>query len=277
MMLIEEGKIGLDDSNAKYFPNAPKSWQTIKEKNLHSHTSGLAEYESDERSGPSGRFYRRMDFTKDQLGEKIEALPIEFKPGDRWDYRNTNYVLLGAIIRKVTGIFYADFLQQRIFKPLGMNATRLISEADIILNRSSSYELVDDKIQNQAWVSPAFNSTADGALYFNVLDLCKWDQALYGTALLKQSSLDQLWTVFPLNDGQPNPDNYGFGWRIDAVNGHKLIEHGGSWQGFRSQISRYIDDSITVVVLSNLGPSRPHPFAQIVAGLVNPAFEPPHL
>jgi len=277
MMLVEEGKVGLDDSITKYFPNAPKSWQTIKVRNLLSHTSGLAEYESDERTGPNGPFYLRLDFTEDQLVEKIEALPIEFKPGDSWDYRNTNYVLLGAIIHKVTGSFYADYLQQRIFKPLGMNATRLISEADIIPNRSSGYELVNDKIQNQSWVSPAFNSTADGALYFNVLDLAKWDQSLYGTTLLKQSSLDQLWTVFPLTDGKPNPDKYGFGWRIDAVNGHKLIEHGGSWQGFRSQISRYVDDSITVVVLSNLGPSRPHQFAQVVAGLVNPALEPPKL
>ena len=96
--------------------------------------------------------------------------------------------------------------------PLGMSSTRLISEADIIPNRSSGYEIKGDKIQNQSWVSPTFNSTADGALYFNVLDLAKWDAALYGTKLLKQSSLDQIWTVFLLNDGKPNNGNYGFGW-----------------------------------------------------------------
>ena len=106
-------------------------------KNLLSHTSGLSEYESDERTGPQGPFYLRLDYTEDEMVKKIEALPIEFKPGDKWDYRNTNYVLLGVIIHKVTGTFYADYLQQRIFRPLGMSSTRLISEADIIPNRSS--------------------------------------------------------------------------------------------------------------------------------------------
>jgi CubicO group peptidase (beta-lactamase class C family) len=277
MMLVEEGKVGLEDSIVKYFPNAPQSWQVIRVKNLLSHTSGLSEYETEERTGPQGPFYLRLDFTEDELVDKIEALPIEFKPGDKWDYRNTNYVLLGVIIHKVTGSFYADYLQERIFRPLGMNSTRLISEADIIPNRSSGYEHKGDILQNQSWVAPAFNSTADGALYFNVLDLAKWDAALYGTKLLKQSSLDQSWTVFSLNDGRPNEDNYGFAWMISAVNGHKLVEHSGAWQGFRSHILRYPDDGISVAVLTNADSGRPGQFAHVIAGMVNPALEPPKL
>jgi CubicO group peptidase (beta-lactamase class C family) len=277
MMLVEEGKIGLDDSIVKYFPNAPRSWQAIRVKNLLSHTSGLSEYETDERAGPTGPFYIRLDFTEDELVNKVEALPIEFKPGDKWDYRNTNYMLLGVIVHKVTGSFYADYLQQRIFTPLGMSSTRLISEADIIPNRSSGYETKGDKIQNQSWVSPTFNSTADGALYFNVLDLAKWDGALYGTKLLKQSSLDQTWTVFLLNGGKPNSANYGFGWEITSVNGHKLIDHGGAWQGFRCHVLRYPDDSISVAVLANSDSASPEQFAHVIAGIVNPALELPKL
>jgi CubicO group peptidase (beta-lactamase class C family) len=273
MMLVEEGKVGLDDSIVKYFPNAPQSWQAIRVKNLLSHTSGLSEYESNERVGPEGPFYIRLDFTEDELVNKIKALPIEFKPGDKWDYRNTNYVLLGVIIHKVTGSFYSDYLQQRIFKPLGMSSTRLISEADIIPNRSSGYEHKGDRIQNQSWVSPTFNSTADGALYFNVLDLAKWDAALYGTQILKQSSLDRSWTVFSLNDGKPNSANYGFAWEITNVNGHKQIDHGGAWQGFRCHILRYPDDSISVAVLGNSDSTDPGQFAHVIAGIVNPALE----
>jgi hypothetical protein len=182
-----------------------------------------------------------------------------------------------VIIHKLTGSFYADYLQARIFKPLGMSSTRLISEADIIPNRSSGYELRDDKLQNQFWVSPTFDPTADGTLYFNEMDLAKWDEALYETKLLKQSSLDQIWTVFPLNDGKPNPGDYGFGWRISSVNGHKVIGHRGGWQGFACQFSRYVDDSITVAVLTNLNSARPNQFAQVIAGLVNPALAPPKL
>jgi CubicO group peptidase (beta-lactamase class C family) len=277
MMLVEEGKVGLDDSIVKYFPNAPASWQPIRIKNLLSHTSGLAEYESDEHTGPKGPFYLRLDFAEDELLQKTEALPIEFAPGEKWAYRNTNYLLLGILIHKVTGKFYADYLAERIFRPLGMTSTRLISEADIIPNRSSGYEWHGDKLQNQSWVSPTFNSTADGALYFNVLDLAKWDEALYGTRLLKQSSLDRMWTVFPLNDGKPNPGHYGFGWVITTLNGHKLLEHDGAWQGFTCNISRYVDDTLTVVVLTNLDSehSRPARIAHQVAGLVNPVLMPP--
>ena len=277
MMLVEEGKVSLDDSITEYFPDAPKSWKPILIKNMLSHTSGLGEYETPERTGPNGPFYLRMDYTEDELLKKAEALPIDFPVGSNWSYRNTNYMLLGILIHKVTGMFYADYLAERIFKPLGMTSTHLISDANITPNRASGYEIHGDKLQNQEWVSPTFNSTADGALYFNVIDLARWDGALYGTSLLKQSSLDRIWTVYPLNNGQPNPAHYGFGWEINTMNGHKVIEHGGAWQGFTCDISRYVDDSLTVVVLTNLdaGHARPDRIAHQVAGLVNPALMPP--
>jgi CubicO group peptidase (beta-lactamase class C family) len=96
----------------------------------------------------------RLDFTEDELVNKIEALPIEFKPGEKWDYRNTNYALLGVMIHRVTGKHYADFLQERIFRPWDMRATRLISETDIIPNRSSGYGMSGGKLQNQEWSHP---------------------------------------------------------------------------------------------------------------------------
>jgi CubicO group peptidase (beta-lactamase class C family) len=274
MTLVEEGKVGLDDSIVKYFPNAPPSWKPILVKNLLSHTSGLAEYEASERAGPKGPFYLRLDFTEEDLVEKVEALPIDFAPGEQWSYRNTNYLLLGFLIHKITGEPYADYLKETIFKPWYMTSTRLINEKDIIPNRASGYQLVARQLKNQDWVSPTFNSTGDGALYFNVLDLAKWDEALYGTSLLKQSSLDRIWTVFPLNNGQPNHADYGFGWGISMANGHKVIQHGGAWQGFTCFIQRYVDDNLTVVVLTNLAGADPGRFAAKIAGLVNPALVP---
>jgi CubicO group peptidase (beta-lactamase class C family) len=276
MMLVEEGKISLDDSITKYFPEAPATWKPILIKNLLSHTSGLSEYESDDRTGPKGPFYLRLDFTEDELATKIEAMPIEWAPGEKWDYRNTNYVLLGIIIHKITGKPYAEFLNERIFKPLGMTSTRLISESDIIPNRAAGYEIRGGQLKNQEWVSPTFDSTADGALYFNVLDVAKWDAALYTTQLLKQASLDRIWTVYALNDGKPNPAGYGFAWFIGDQNHHKRIEHGGAWQGFTCDISRYPDDSLTVVVLTNLdaGHANPGIIAHVIAGMVVPPLLP---
>jgi CubicO group peptidase (beta-lactamase class C family) len=278
MMLVEQGRVSLDDSITKYFPGAPASWRPIRVKNLLSHTSGLAEYETPERTGPNGPFYLRLDFTEDQLLHKIEALPVENPPGAKWAYRNTNYVLLGFLIHKVTGKFYADYLAEHIFKPLGMTSTRLISDSDIIMNRASGYQW-DGKLQNQDWVSPTFNSTADGTLYFNVPDLARWDNALYSTQLLTQASLNRMWTVFPLDDGRPNPAHYGFGWFIAQQNGHRRISHGGAWQGFTCDISRYPDDSLAVVVLTNLDAvhARPGYMAQVIAGLADPPLLPPRL
>lgn len=277
MMLVEEGRISLDDSITKYFPGAPASWKPIRVKNLLSHTSGLAEYESPERTGPKGPFYLRLDYTESQLLHKIEALPIDNAPGAKWNYRNTNYVLLGFLIHRVTGVFYADYLAKHIFKPLGMSSTRLISEADVIPNRAAGYQWENDVLKNQDWVSPTFNSTADGALYFNVPDLAKWDAALYTTQLLTQSSLDAMWTVYKLNNGKLNDGDYGFAWEITQQNGHRLIEHSGEWQGFTSQISRYPDDSLTVVVLANSDSARTDYMAHVIAGLADAPLLPQKL
>jgi CubicO group peptidase (beta-lactamase class C family) len=276
MMLVEEGKVGLDDPIRKYFPDAPETWKDIKIRNLLSHTSGLGEYESGSRTKPDGPFYLRLDMTEDELYKKIAAMPMDFKPGEDWSYRNTNYVLLGIIIHRVTGKFYGDYLQERIFQPLGMTSTRIISDRDIIPHRAAGYELVKGELKNQDWVSPTFNSTADGTLYFTVLDLEKWDAALYTERLLKRSSLEQMWTVMKLNNGKPNKANYGFAWEITEINGHKVIEHGGAWQGFTCNISRYVDDKLTVVVLTNLdaGHAQPGKIAHTVAGLYVPALMP---
>jgi CubicO group peptidase (beta-lactamase class C family) len=267
MMLVEGGKLSLDDSLPKYFPDAPATWRGITIRELLSHTSGLAEYASDSLTGPGGPLNYRLDYTEEQFVKVIESLPVEFAPGEGWEYRNTNYLLLGAVIRKVTGKFYGDVLQERIFKPLGMTSTRIISEADIVLNRASGYELVDGKLKNQEWVAPMWNTTADGALYFNVLDLAKWDAALYGERLLHKSSFDQMWTVVKLKDGTPNKHHYGFAWGIDVINGHRVIEHSGSWQGFETHIAHYVDDKVTVVVLMNLAATNPTRIAHGVAGL----------
>lgn len=271
MMLVEEGKISLDDKIKKYFPGAPATWDNITVRNLLTHTSGVKNYTS-----KSATDFRK-DYTEDDFVKLAESMPLDFPPGTDWSYSNTGYVLLGILIHKVTGEFYGDFLQQRIFKPLGMTSTRIISERDIVPNRAAGYDLVKGQWKNQEWVSPSLNTTADGSLYFNVLDLAKWDAALYTETLLKRADLDQMWTIAKLNDGKLNKGNYGFGWEINKMNGHKLIEHGGAWQGFTTMICRYVDDKLTVVVLTNLDSAHSNPdlIAHGVAGLYIPALAPP--
>jgi CubicO group peptidase (beta-lactamase class C family) len=257
MMLVEEGKIGLDDSITKYFPEAPATWKPVTVRHLLSHTGGFTDY-------PKG-FDFRKDYTEAELFKVVAGIPLAFAPGTKWKYSNLGYLTLGILIHRVTGKFYGDVLQERIFQSLGMHTTRIMSEADIIPNRAAGYRLVKGQVKNQEWVSPTLNTTADGSLYFSILDLAKWDAALYNEKLLKRSSLEQMWTPVKLNDGKPNSGHYGFGWEITNSHGHRVIGHQGSWQGFETQISRYVDDKLTVVVLSNLAGGDPGKIAEGVA------------
>ena len=256
MMLVEEGKIALDDPVSKFLPGAPAAWNDVTIRELLSHTAGFTDYPDS--------FDFRKDYTEADLLKIVEGIPLAFPPGTSWSYSNLGYLTLGILIHHVTGEFYGDFLQQRIFQPLGMTTTRIISEADIVPNRAAGYRLVDGRLKNQEWVSPTLNTTADGALYFSIVDLAKWDAALYTEKLLKRSSLDEMWTVVKLKNGEPNSGSYGFGWSILNKDGHRVFDHGGAWQGFKTHISRYVDDKLTIVVLTNLESAEP---AKIVEGV----------
>lgn len=264
MMLVEEGKLSLDDKITKFFPDAPEAWRNITVRHLLTHTSGLGDYPED--------FDLRRDYTEDELVQRIKPLPLAFQPGEKWSYSNLGYVMLGVLIHKVSGKFYGDFLQERVFKPLGMTTARVISEADIVPNRAAGYRLVNGELKNQEWVSPTLNTTADGALYLTVYDMAKWDAALYTEKLLKRSSLEQMWTPVKLNDGKTF--SYGFGWALGEVRGHHVVEHGGSWQGFKSQISRYVDDKLTIVVFANQARANPAKIAHGVAAIFDPQLTP---
>ncbi len=262
MMLVEEGKVGLEDPLTKYFADAPASWKDVTVRELLSHTAGFGDYPE--------KFDFRRDWTEEEELKLVESIPLAYAPGTKWEYSNLGYMTLGVLIHRVTGEFYGDFLRQRIFEPLGMQTTRIISEADIVPNRAAGYRLVKGELKNQEWVSPVVNTTADGSLYFSILDLAKWDAALYTEKLLKRASLEQMWTPAKLKNGQPNKDGYGFGWFIEERHGHRAISHDGAWQGFETNITRFVEDQLTVVVLTNLAGARLDAMAGRVAEMYRP-------
>ncbi|HTH36821.1 MAG TPA: serine hydrolase domain-containing protein [Pyrinomonadaceae bacterium] len=264
MLLVEDGKIGLDEKISKYLGDVPDAWKNITIRQVLSHTSGMTDYPTD--------FDFRRDYTEDELLKRAKEIPLAFQPGEKWSYSNLGFVTLGVIINKVTGKFYGDLIQERIFKPLGMTTARVISEADIVPNRASGYRLIKGDVKNQDWVSPSLNTTADGALYMTALDMIKWDDALRNGKILKKSSLDAMWAPVKLNNGQSHP--YGFGWAVRSVNGHRVIEHGGAWQGFKAHIARYVDDNLTVIVFANLAQTNQVRLANGVAQLIVPELKP---
>ena len=262
MILAQENKLSLDDKISKYFPDTPASWKDITIRHLLTHTSGLGDYPSD--------IDLRRDYTEEEYFASFKKAPLDFAPGSSWNYSNIGYATLGFLIRKVTGKYYGDFLQERIFKPLGMTTARVISEADIVPNRAAGYRLVRGELKNQEWVSPATNSTADGSLYLSILDLAKWDAALYTGSPLTQSSREQIWTPAKLTGGVSK--DYGFGWHLADVHGHRLVFHGGAWQGFKTFIMRFLDTKLTIIFLANSWETRDFKFARRLAAAFYPEF-----
>ena len=242
LLLVQEGKMSLDDKLTKYFPDAPSGWDSITVRNLLNHTSGFGDY--------TNNFDYRANYTEDSLYQEYRKRPLLFKAGEKQRYSNMGYATLGIIIGKVAGKFYGEYLKERVFTPLGMTTARIITEEDIVPNRAAGYRLLNDSIKNQEWVSPSINTTADGSMYVTALDMAKWEAGLNEGKLLKKEYYDLMWAPTKLNDG--TFEQYGFGWSIDSVNGKRIVEHNGSWQGFECTIKRYPEKKIAVVVFANL-------------------------
>lgn len=268
LLQVEDGKLRLDDSIAQYFPGTRPSWRATTIRHLLTHTSGLPDYTENGKE-----LDLRRDYTEEELLRWAIRLEPQFAPGTRWAYSNTGYVVLGALIRKVSGEFYGDVLRKRIFAPAGMNGARIISEAELVPYRAAGYELVDGAVRNQSWVAPLLNTTADGSLYLTARDYLAWDAALRERKLLSRNSYESWWTPVRLADGHTYP--YGFGWFIAEQRGSPNIEHAGSWQGFRAHIARYAERGLSIVVLCNLDKCDATGIAHGVAGLIDPTLRLP--
>lgn len=246
MMLVEEGKISLDEKAAKYLSKLPVQYGDITVRQLLTHTSGV---NRDLRTGNTD------DFTAEEFWKRLAAAPASFKPGERWEYSNTGYIILTMLIESVTGKTYGEFLQKRIFKPLGMKDTAYLEPFGKNKNRAVGYDWLENAFRPSPYFSGGFGA---GGLVSTVSDLAKWDAALDSVKLLKQSSLEQMLTPARLADGKTvsfdfrgEPASYGFGWFLTRYRGHRVITHGGVISGFSSQIVRFPDDGISIVVNAN--------------------------
>ncbi|MBP7937780.1 MAG: beta-lactamase family protein [Phycisphaerae bacterium] len=258
MMLVEEGKIDLDAPISKYLDGTPDTWKDIAVRNLLTHTSGIKDFINE----PTASL--RLDVTEEEVLKAAAPRPLNFRPGETYAYSNTNYHLLAMIIRKVTGKFYGDFLRERIFEPLGMTHTAVISRYDDIPNAAAGYIRKNNVLRNGQFIAPSILGYGGGGIRSTVLDMAKWDAALYTERLLKKASLEQMWTPARLDNGQTL--GYGFGWFVATVNGHRRLAHsGGHVTGFSSIIHRYPDDRITIVVFTNLSLADPGRIASRLA------------
>ena len=269
MRLAAAGLIGLDQSIVEYLPELPASWKPITVRHVLAHQAGIAQLD-----GPDlNRLDLRHEYTDEEYIALAAAQPLEFPAGSDAAYSDTGYVLLGILLNRVTHGSYGTYLDAHLFQPLGMSRTRIISDADIIPDRASGYEInAAGALQNQSFVSAYLNATADGSLYSTVIDLSHWDAALLGDGVLPEALMRQMWTVPPLKDGTRPLYHYGYGWEINDLRGHTVIEYDGHWQGFQTAMARYDDGALTVILLTNRALSRTQRLAHTVAGLFDAAL-----
>jgi D-alanyl-D-alanine carboxypeptidase len=266
-ILAQRGRFNLDDRVVRWLPEGSGVWDSVTIRHLLTHTSGIREY-------TDSTFDYRKDRTEDELVQFAASRRLDFRPGERWAYSNTGYVLLGVLVHRVTGRFYGDLLRELIFMPLGMHSSRIISEADIVRHRAAGYEVSNGRIVNQSWVAPSLNTTADGSVYLSVRDLARWAVSLNHARIPDSAALRAAWTPVRLNNGGLYP--YGFGWDLLPQRGHARVGHTGSWQGFTTALYRYPEFGLTVIVLANMAEAGPGRIAEAIAGIVAPALQPPH-
>ena len=238
MLLVQDGKISLEDPVSKFLEGTPDTWKPITVRHLLTHTSGIV------REAPG---FDPLKIQNDaDVIRTAYPLPLRFTPGEKYEYCNVGYFTLAEIITKVGGRPWGEFLKERVFEPLGMNSTRTTNMTELVPNRANGYLWRNGKLQN---ASIYFAVRPSGAFLSTVVDLAKWDAALNAGKILTPSTLEQMWTPVKLSNGTTFP--YGFGWQLEPIRDHKQVHHGGSLPGFRAQLARFVDQKLTIAVLTN--------------------------
>ena len=279
MLLQKDGKLLIDDPINKYLDSLPDTWNNITIKNLLSHTSGIEDYTPDFPGYPLIKLDRKQEISEGQYIRMVTNLPLNFQPGERWAYSNSNFVLLGFIIHKISGMPQGEFMKQRIFSPLGLKETRYTNVSEIIPNRVNGYRLDDEnKLINGSYVSNFFSTMGDMGIITTATDMAKWSMALDDARILNTEILEDMWTPSKLNTGVEAKSiaggHYGLGWGLTDHRGYKEVAHGGSFiTGYTAQFCRFPEKHLAVIVLTNLNPTKVNWIALNLAGFIIPELK----
>jgi CubicO group peptidase (beta-lactamase class C family) len=266
LQLMEQGKLSLQDEITKFIPDYPTQGNKITIEHLLTHTSGIESYTR------MKDYKDRMpiDMKPEEMIDHFKNEPMRFTPGTRWEYSNSGYFLLGYIIEKVTGKTYPEYLEENIFKPVGMSSSLYGSNSRIIKNRVGTYRAGENGFENALPLSMT-QPYAAGSIQSTVEDLFKWHQSLHAYKLLKKENLDKAFTSYVLPDGKPT--GYGYGWELAYIQDSPTIEHGGGINGNLTMAIYLPKEDVFVAVFSGCECNPP---GDIAAKLAAAAIEKPY-
>jgi CubicO group peptidase (beta-lactamase class C family) len=249
MLLRDSGKLDVDAPVSRYLPDMPHG-REVTIRNLLTHTGGYAEFTE----LPDVDRLGARPATNDEILDTVVASPLGFKPGTKWQYSNTGFVMLATIVERLSGMSYADFLRTRIFEPLGMTRSRYEDQALVETDRATGYtRFAMGQQEHESHLDYTWFSGA-GAIESTLADLETWNNAIDRGTLLSAASREMMHTSFKLADGTDT--HYGFGLFVRTLPGGKhVVLHGGDTTGFGTQDARFVEDGIDVIVLTNQEPA----------------------
>ncbi|MCA6364091.1 MAG: serine hydrolase [Bacteroidetes bacterium] len=243
LMLMEQGKLSLNDQLSKYIADYPRG-NEITLHHLLNHTSGITSYTN----LPEFRAKTRLDMRPEEIISSFKNLPLEFTPGERYAYSNSGYVLLGYIIEKLSGMSYGDFVQKNIFDKLGMKNSYYADNYKVIPRMANGYQLYEGNYENPEYMSPTIPYAA-GSLMSTIDDMFLWHSAIHHHTLISAQSQKLAFTNHTLTSGKLS--NYGYGWAINEIAGTATLEHTGGMNGFTTSGIYVPERNIYSIVLTN--------------------------
>jgi CubicO group peptidase (beta-lactamase class C family) len=244
LLLEEQGKLKTSDLVSAHLPSTPEAWKDITLHHLLSHEAGLPNFTN----LPWYRENMMKPFTAQASIDVFKDLPLEFAPGSQFRYSNSGFIVLGRVIELVSGASYADFVRDNIFMPLGMTNSGYDSNTQVIANRAAGYAPGPNGPMNAGYVDMTVPHGA-GALYSTTGDLLKWNQGLFGGALLSAESVAKMTT--------PNLGDYAYGVGVTKAHDAKKVSHNGGIQGFNTSMTYYPDEELLIVALANINGNAP--------------------
>lgn len=245
LKLVEQGKLSLGDDIRKYIPDFPEKNEAISIEALLTHTSGVINYTGLSRFTEE---MKRKDLSPKQLIDLFKDEPLEFKPGTDYKYSNSGYVLLGYIIEKLTGKPYGEYIDEIIFKPLGMKNSYCDSSTKLIVGRVPGYVQRNGHYRNADFLSMTLPYAA-GSLVSNPADIQKWYNALHNSQFLKPETIKKAFSSFKLSNGRLT--GYGYGWETGNVQGSASVKHVGVINGFFTYAAYLPHENLSISILRN--------------------------
>jgi len=262
-VLAEKGKLSFDDPLTLHIPELD-SWPGVTIRHLMEHTSGIPDYYEK-------GYYNDYDHDGPmaKMADLVEIMSLypdaDFLPGEKYVYNNAAYEVLAIIVERASGVSFAEFVKENVFSPAGMTtATTFSSSRPDIPNRVIGYSKTDSGYELNDY--DAFNDMlGDGGVYATLKDFIAWDSSLYASSVVTGETLAEMYTSAQLNNGEKT--GYGLGWNVGAFHGHERIGHGGSWVGFRTNIARYPEEKLTIVVLTNRADGNPGAYVNKISNI----------